>query len=386
MAYDSKYTGEECMWEGAEEWPIEQFRKEYLRMLGFYNYYLGSKEYKTDILRWMKEKGRYSKEDIRYIDRAPDWCVSQTCGKLCRAINIGMPHKRVIELKETDPEIYIRGEISKALKDTQFITPDDEPEPTEEARLKQELSVQDRVRMKTQATIVADFDTMLDIWVKGADEVKGVSVCDRLAHHNIPAMGVKYAQEWIEKQLTELNGALNKECEELTEGYAYLSKKGLKNRIAILESMLADCLKFTHGKKAARKPRVKKPKAAEKQVSRLKYMQASADFGIKSISPMMIPASQRLFVFNTKYRVLFVYEASSSAGIEVKGASLKNINEKMSYAIKLRKPNDILPDIISKTPKQIDKLLLDIKGKRGKANGRINDQCVLLRSFAGKIL
>ena len=386
MAYDSKYTGEECMWEGAEEWPIEQFRREYLRMLGLYNYYLGSKELKADVVRWMKEKGAYSKEDIRYIDRAPDWCISQTCGKLCRAINIGMPHQRVVELKETNPVEYIRSEISKALNDVQFATAEDEPAPTEEARIKQDLSVQDRVRMKTMGTIVADFDFMLDEWVKGADEVKSVNVVERLAHHNIPGMGVKYAQEWIEKQLADLNGALNKECEELTQGYAYLSKKGLKNRINALEAMLADCVKFTHGKKATRKPRVKKPKAAEKQVSRLKYMQASADFGIKSISPMTIPAAQRLLVFNTKYRVLFVYEASSSAGIEVKGASLKNINDKMSYSLKLRKPNDILPDIISKTPKQIDKLLLDVKGKRGKANGRINEQCVLLRAFTGKIL
>jgi hypothetical protein len=145
--------------------------------------------------------------------------------------------------------------------------------------------------------------------------------------------------------------------------------------------MLDQIAKITHAKKAERKPRVKKAKSAEKQVARLKFMQSSAEYGITSVSSLNIPGSQRVYVFNTKNRVLSCYTAASANGIEVKGSGFKNFSETDSFSIRLRKPNDILPSILAKTEKQIAKVTDTIKGKKNIPNGRINDQTVILRIF-----
>ena len=45
----------------------------------------------------------------------------------------------------------------------------------------------------------------------------------------------------------------------------------------------------------------------------------------------------------------------------------------------LRKPEDVLPQILTKTEKQIDKILSELTTKVKVPTGRINKDCILLR-------
>jgi hypothetical protein len=45
----------------------------------------------------------------------------------------------------------------------------------------------------------------------------------------------------------------------------------------------------------------------------------------------------------------------------------------------LRKPNDVLNAIVTKTEKQSQKIIDELKTKRKPANGRINDQTLILK-------
>ena len=74
------------------------------------------------------------------------------------------------------------------------------------------------------------------------------------------------------KQRNEYNEAFEKTCDQMVEGYSYLGKPGLRNRIKALDDMLNELVLYKSSKAAARKPRVKKPKSAIKQVQRLKYL------------------------------------------------------------------------------------------------------------------
>ena len=104
-------------------------------------------------------------------------------------------------------------------------------------------------------------------------------------------------------------------------------------------------------------------------------------FGISSVAPSIIPGSKKLFTFNTKYRRLTMYQASSTDGLGVKGTTVQNVDAKVSFELTIRKPDDILPVIANKTEKQISKIIDALKTKRKVPNGRINNETILLRTF-----
>ena len=76
--------------------------------------------------------------------------------------------------------------------------------------------------------------------------------------------------------------------------------------------------------------------------------------------------------------MLYRYKNESVSGFEVRGSTVYNWNED-SICMRLRKPDDILPDILTKTENQIDKLLSSLTTKVSKPTGRINKDCILLR-------
>jgi hypothetical protein len=45
----------------------------------------------------------------------------------------------------------------------------------------------------------------------------------------------------------------------------------------------------------------------------------------------------------------------------------------------LRKPSDVISAVVTKTDKQLDKIIDALTTKRKEANGRINDQTLILK-------
>jgi hypothetical protein len=74
---------------------------------------------------------------------------------------------------------------------------------------------------------------------------------------------------------------------------------------------------------------------------------------------------------------LGVYESDDP--ISVKGTCLKEWNEEKSFSLTIRKPDDIIPILLKKSEKVFTKAIDDLKTKRGKVNGRINKDTILLR-------
>lgn len=401
LSPDSKWTGEEPEWDGWETWPIEKFFRTKMRMLTFYGYYLTQADLKPAVLAYMKTHG-YSKQDISLISSAAPTVIPATIGKLIRAIDRGMPpiHPNAQEyfnaLPFQDPEKpfipkndhdVVTAELDSTLR---YLRAQADPANNTAAVKVGPTCLQtpmEKLYLKVNREVITQLDEMLERWILNSAETKveGLPLTSFIRDGNIPAAGCKHINDWLNKQLTELKGAYDKTCPQLVEGYSYLTRPALKNRISVLESMLAEIAKHTVVSKTMRKPRIKKVKDAGKQVARLKFQQNSRDFALDSINPIRIPTAQRLYVFNTKYRQLGVYFASGSAGFEVKGTSLKGFDEGASFITTLRKPKGVLDAIISNTPKQIDKILDGMKCKKKKANGRINPQIVLVRVVENRI-
>ena len=85
-------------------------------------------------------------------------------------------------------------------------------------------------------------------------------------------------------------------------------------------------------------------------------------------------------MYNTKNKVLTQYVTTATSGFEISGTTIKNFEPTLSKTSRLRKPEDVLPEVLKLTPKQIEKRVWDkLTTKIGSPNGRINKDCVLLR-------
>ena len=143
--------------------------------------------------------------------------------------------------------------------------------------------------------------------------------------------------------------------------------------------MLEDLERIRSATKASRNVRIKRPKAADKQVAKMQYKKEDNDFKVVSIHPIQIIGKTRLFTFNVKYKELCHYVTQNPKGFEVSGSTIKNIDLESSIKIKLRKPLDFLPIVLNKTPIQIQKELDALSTKGKQVNGRINKDTILLK-------
>lgn len=394
-APDAKYTGEEPDWHGWEKWPIEKFYRTRQRALGFYTYYLDAASMKPIVLAWMK-KENYPKEDIAAIREAPPWYVSGTVGKLIRMLDRGMPsihplaHEHFATLERYDEHIpivpkddkeVVKSELKRSLETISIERggATNTASGTVIAKKKVTVSPLDRIREKVEKEIVVYLDELIDRWCDTSKGIATINLGNMLRDHKIPTQGCSPVIAWVDRQLDEYKGALEKTDDQLAEGYSYLRKPHLKKIVTILEGMKSDIETHAKIKKANRKPRAKKPKASDKQVARLKYQEHSAEYSVDSISPSRVPYAQRLYTFNTKTRQLGVYYASGNSGFEVKGTSLKGYDLESSFHATLRKPQDMLSGILAATPKKIDKIFDGIKLSRKKANGRFNEHTIILK-------
>ena len=369
-ATDDKYTGEEPTWDGVDT--KEAYDKKLSGALNFYNYYLDRDDYLPIIHDYMVVEG-YDKKDLSLIKHVPKTAgeVSIT-GKLCRMFNQGAPnyydYRKLV--KANINQLLNFAESAKAAKAEKPI--DANPKP----------NVHEIMKEKVRTTVLCELEGMLDEWTNDTKaSVKKFPIAMVLRGENIPVSATGSIKDWLTKQRDEYKEAYDKTCPQMVEGYSYLSKPALRNRIKALDELLNELVLYKSSKSAARKPRVKKPKSAIKQVQRLKYLNESKDHAIVSCDPTRIIGANTFFAFNTKYRRLTVFKARNRDGFTVSGSTIKDFDEDTSFAITLRKPNDYLPTIASKTEKQIEKALKELKTKRKSANGRINQDTILIRAL-----
>ena len=375
VATEARFTGEEPTWENADKWDVKKLHAERDRALRFYNYYLTNGEAKLSLLQWMTTPdGGYSGKDISMVESAPDFAPDNTSGKLCRCILRGMPADDAMIGK-------IRASIDTCLNDVRTGRFDRKNPTAKPATATPQISMAERIRAKVSRTVLQDLEVELDQWLVTASGNDAPDMHKLLDKHDCPPQGIYIIEAWIDKKLNEFNDVLKGEDAQLVEAYKLYPTKQVKEWVAMLTSMKCGLTTYVAAKKALRKPRAKRTKPAEKQVTRVKYLTASKEYNVTSISPVLIVGAKHVWLFNTKYRLLQYYQADGPAGLSVKGTSIKGWNTTASYRIALRKPDQVLPAIVSKTYLQIQREIDKLTTKAGKPNGRLNEETVILRAM-----
>lgn len=269
-------------------------------------------------------------------------------------------YKYVMDLIESGKTIYFEKQAK--LKDSANVVT---------------LSPMQRLQKKIRNTIMQDLLDLEDAWMDG--EKAEIDIYQEFKRHGLPASAAKPVREVIEGWLVDYEDAYLKRCEDAVEGYAHLKRPELNRRVKACKEMLADLDRLRSAAKATRATRVKQPKAADKQVARVQYKKEDTEFKLVSIPPIKLVGGTRLFVFNTKTRAITEYLTQDVKGFEISGTSIKNFDKVNSRTTRLRKPNEFLPIVQSKTPNQIASAWSSLTTKTAVPNGRLNKDTILLR-------
>ena len=325
-------------------------------------------------------KNNYSKSDARCILAHPDWKLSTYSHYGCVAYWLNTNQE--IHCKKMSQSIldqYVKSfemYLSELIKPGKILL--------EEKKLKEKekgnvivLSPQQRLQKKIGDTIIQDLLELEDQWINGKET--SLDVYEQFKLYGLSGSATLPVQVMIEGWLLDYEDAFYKRCDQAVEGYSHLNRSELNRRINECHSMINDLAKIKLATKALRKVKIKKVKSADKQVKNLNYKKEDNNFKIVSINPIQIIGSVMLYTFNTKYKVLTQYVTQAGTGFEISGSTIKNFSKEDSRSIKLRKPDEILPIIMSKSQTQINKEWDKLTTKTFKPNGRLNKETILLR-------
>jgi hypothetical protein len=236
------------------------------------------------------------------------------------------------------------------------------------------ISIQERIANRAN-DLIADLEVLLDAYYRDGSQFK---MSDWIIKNNVKPQIAQRIVTYYKPLYSEAFDALNGKDEQLKEGYSHYKKTQLKAYVEFLRSIVS-CAETTATIVKARKPRKKKEKPASVLVSKLKYKVKDDTLKLDSIDPKQIIGCNQLWIFNTKYRTLAVYNAMGPAGLSVKGSTLVGYDEKTSIVKKLRKPTEQLNKLMQGGKIVLRKFMDDIKCKSKEATGRINNEVVLLR-------
>jgi hypothetical protein len=373
LMLDEKYTGEEPLWHGVEFKDESERKIAIMRTMHYYNYFNNGRVFKKDVIKYAKDELKYDKEKLELLSISPDWACKIQSGSLLRMRSRGF-HLRDSEFQVIHDNIKQMIDLGVE-KIKQDIVDEEDPNFKAKAPV---VSVQDRIKIKTNETVITELEGLLDEWIKG--ESPSVDVIELMKAALLPTQAVKYVVDWAEKQLFELQEAIDKLDPQLVEAYSHLSTKRKKDFVGWYEGIIADAKRFGANTKTVRKTRVKKPTSVEKQLSKLKYLKESPEDKLVSINPSQIIGATELWTYNIKYKALTRYIAESGAGFEIKGTTLTKYDQSTSLTRKLRKPEQTLAEVLTSSKTKAAKCFDALTTKPSVPNGRMNEDTIILKA------
>lgn len=375
LMLDEKYTGPEPIFNG--EFNDEQLRKvKIMQSLSYYNYFYNGKYFRKILTTYAKDELKYDKEKLELIAAAPDWTCSLQSGALLRMRSRGfiLRDSEYLTIKSRIDDMI--SHTIKQIKDDAYET--SKGVDTKTAYVAPVISIQDRIKNKTNVTVLGNLEDLLDEWISGASP--SIDVYEAMKAALLPAQASKYVIDWAQKQLDEMQSAINKTDDQIVEGYSHLSTKRKKEYIVWYEGIIADAQRFGTNTKTVRKARSKKPVSLEKQISKLKYLKESPENKLVSINPAAIIGGLELWTYNVKYKTLTRYIADSGLGFGIKGTSLTNYSQSpVSQTRKLRKPELTLSEILSSSKLKAPKIFDALSTVPSAPNGRIGEDTILIK-------
>lgn len=345
---------------------VGSYSSDLITALSWYSTHKNSSDARNYLMAYAKKQGA-SKANLLSIDGLTTSDVPNSIGWLARMLTNGA----VLEQKDVDRVSKVLTDIFSGVytKETEVKTKKAAPR----------LTVQEAMAVKANQ-LLGEFEGILDEIVLGAEWLAS----DRptyayLQKNEVPKVYAKNITEWVDMKLAEFGGVLRSKDEQIIEGYSNFTKKGLGNLIKWLASVKDDALYYESVMKANRPARKRKEKPAAVQAAKVKFAVEDKELGIRSKAPAELVGAQQAWIYNTKSRMLAVYNAAGPKGLGIKGTTLNGFDVDTSKQKRLRKPKEVISSVLDSGKVALRKLLDSVRATEYNPNGRINKDMIIVR-------
>jgi hypothetical protein len=352
---DEKYLGSE------PTVTEESTQAELALAYNWFNYFYTSEDAKAFTISYLKSI-KYDKEKITLLSHV----------KAIELHNIGWNCRLLSEGSTLPGGIWgtIEARLKKLAEGVELPTEETTAEPVKV------VSIQDRMQHKA-SDLIGELEEQIDVFYK-----EGVIQFDvkkwSLEKGIKPQIAARIA-EHFRPQYDEITEAQKGDDKELVEAYKGWRKPVLKILGLFIKRIVDHMDEVEVAGKAIRKPRKKKIKPPSVLVSKLKYRPEWLELGVTSIDPKGIIGASQLWVINAKTRNMSVYHALDRGGLSVRGSTITGYEEATSITKKVRKPEVVLPSVLTLAKVPLRQVMKDLTTTESKANGRINADMLLLR-------
>ena len=342
-----------------------------------YGYFYDHKEAFGWAIPWVKKHRTAS--DLVDFKEAEDWRVNTTLGGLAKMHLAGAPleEKYMKRLNDGIDDAIRAGAANRKA--------------TESALKTMPVKTAAEILNTRISDFIAEVEAVIDlyhdpkVWVDG----ENYSVFNELKKITAPKPLAQRVYDYYKPLFDEIDELITKKTPELVEGYGHLkTAKEKKDYWSFIKNILDDCQKYQNAQaatkvRAVRQPRAKKKIPVEKLVARVKYQKESAEYKLTSVDPANVIGATDVYIFNTKTRQLIQLVAASVDGFSIKGTTITNFSEASSWRKTLRKPEDVLTSIGKTTKARVAKVFSELTTKPAPANGRLNEDMIILKVFKG---
>ena len=365
LAEESNIGRETIDWSSVKP---EEYRKNILETLRHYGYFYEKKSYVSWSIEWIKAN---RPSDLKTFKASEDWRVSATLASLMKMQMMGaeLEQSAIDFMNDNLEEIlhFGRRNIELKVEDVEEDTKVEVKKKNPSELLKEKTLT---VMGEIEGFIDDHLDGILDSKFSLYTHLKGINAATQSARDIV----THYKE--VEQEFKEL---VEDKVDYLVEGYNHLSLSEQKKLYKLVGSFVSDAEKYVLSKKATRKPRAKKATPATKQVEKVIYQKESTEYKITSTSPAYIVGATEVYLFNTKTRVIKYLVTNNNDGFIVKGTSIKNYDEELSFKKKLRKPEETIDSINKVTKLRALKALKALKTAEKPTDSRINADTVILK-------
>lgn len=359
--YIKRAFGKEPEWDKTNNEEIDP--AEILRSINWYNSNSQRRNYKKWTLAWMKDKrSSWTKNDIDLVRKSPIKSF-RPFGHYCRMLSRGFPQvDQLLNVVNQNIETLVKtGEKISSEKTAPVVSPRE--------RMEEKLS-------QIAGEMMTLCDTALFSIREKTEDHKSINVYRWLQGKNATGWEADMLATMFSPALAELDMVVNGQDQQLVDAYSFLGRQQQKYLHKFMDNLVSDCMKYYSDKKPVRKKRKVDPK---KVVSKIKYLESSDEFGIKSINPIDILSSTQLLVFNCRYNTLSVYYAERGKTLSVKGTTLQDFDTEKSQSRTIKNSKKEISKI--RNLDTFTKLWESQTSLVKSVNGRLNENCVIMKAF-----
>jgi hypothetical protein len=238
------------------------------------------------------------------------------------------------------------------------------------------ISIQDRINQKVDE-IVGELEGSVDDFILSG--FKKTPSPHAIMQDKVKSVHANKIVDIFKKNRSEIQEVIDTDDDQLKEGYSNFTKLQLKKLLGYYDLIINEAIKLSDEAKSTRKPRKRKIKTPDQLVSKLKILTEDTNLNLKSEDPKKIIGAMQLWIFNVKTRKLGVYHADDASGLSMKGSTVINFNEQKSICKTLRKPEQVLSNVVKGGKVFLRNAMESIKAKQKNLTGRLNGDTILVK-------